>query len=63
MDEFIENEDEENIQGISNSLDEALEALVSLGYSDKEAAKALKMVNEKDSIENIIKQCLKFLMN
>lgn len=63
LDEFIENEDEENIQGISNNLDEALEALISLGYSDKEAAKALKMVNEKDSIENIIKQCLKFLMN
>jgi len=63
LDEFIENEDEENIQGISNTLDEALEALVSLGYSDKEAAKALKMINEKDSVENIIKQCLKFLMN
>ncbi|WP_097026243.1 Holliday junction branch migration protein RuvA [Clostridium peptidivorans] len=63
LDEFIENEDVESIQGRSNNLDEALEALVSLGYSDKEAAKALKMVNEKDSIENIIKQCLKYLMN
>lgn len=63
LDEFIENEDVENAQGTSNNLDEALEALISLGYSDKEAAKALKMVNGEESIENIIKQCLKFLMN
>jgi Holliday junction DNA helicase RuvA len=44
-------------------LSEALEALMALGYSDKEAAKALKNIDQEDSIENIIKKCLVFLMN
>jgi Holliday junction DNA helicase RuvA len=42
---------------------EALEALKALGYSDKEAEKALSNVDKSESIENIIKKCLAFLMN
>jgi holliday junction DNA helicase RuvA len=42
---------------------EAMEALVALGYSDKEAEKAMKSVNINDSIENVIKNCLKALMS
>jgi holliday junction DNA helicase RuvA len=42
---------------------EALGALVSLGYSDKEAQNALSSVDKNDSLENIIKKCLKYLMN
>lgn len=47
---------------IDNSL-EALAALTSLGYSEKEANNALKAVDKNSSLEVIIKQCLKFLMN
>ena len=42
---------------------EALEALVSLGYTSNEALNALKTVDPTQTIENIIKNCLKFLMN
>jgi Holliday junction DNA helicase RuvA len=42
---------------------EALEALIALGYSEKEAEKAMKNIDKKDSIENIIKNALKFLMS
>ncbi|HSN59022.1 MAG TPA: Holliday junction branch migration protein RuvA [Clostridiaceae bacterium] len=41
---------------------EAMYALLSLGYTEKEAAKALKEVDQKDTVENIIKKCLKYLM-
>ena len=43
-------------------LNEALGALLSLGYSEKEAELAIKQVNKEDSVENIIKSCLKVLM-
>jgi Holliday junction DNA helicase RuvA len=42
---------------------EAMGALISLGYSEKEAEKAIKSADNADSLENIIKACLKFLMN
>lgn len=53
-----------NIEADENTgkASEALEALMSLGYSGKEAEKAMKTIDEKDSIENIIKNALKFLM-
>ena len=42
---------------------EVLGALMSLGYSEKEAEKALKAINKEQSLENIIKDSLKYLMN
>lgn len=42
---------------------EALEALIALGYSQKEAEKAIKTVDKTESIENIIRNSLKFLMS
>lgn len=63
-DEFVQgiSEDTQNIE-ISSTVNEALEALISLGYSEKEAENALKKVSGKDdSIENIIKNSLKYLM-
>ena len=42
---------------------EVLGALMSLGYSEKEAEKALKATNKELSLENMIKDCLKYLMN
>lgn len=43
--------------------EEALEALMALGYTDKEAKKVLEKVNLTESIENIIKESLKLLMS
>ena len=46
----------------ANAIGEALGALLSLGYSEKEAESALKKVNRQESVENIIKECLRVLM-
>ena len=53
---------EEISQNNINAIGEALGALLALGYSEKEAESALKKVNKKESVENIIKECLKVLM-
>lgn len=44
-------------------LKEALEALEALGYTEKEGEKALLMINREASLEEIIKECLRYLMN
>ncbi len=44
------------------SMNEALGALLALGYSEKEAELALKKVNKEESVENLIKECLRVLM-
>lgn len=46
----------------ANNINEALGALLALGYSEKEAELALKKVNKNDSVEDIIKNCLRALM-
>lgn len=46
-----------------NNTIEALAALISLGYSEKEAKNALATADMSDTLENIIKKCLKHLMN
>lgn len=46
----------------ANAIGEALGALLALGYSEKEAESALKKVNREESVENIIKDCLRVLM-
>ena len=53
---------EEGYEGSNTSSNEALDALLSLGYTEKEARGAIKAVDGKDSVENIIKNCLKYLM-
>lgn len=45
-----------------NAIGEALGALLALGYSEKEAESSLEKVNKHESVENIIKECLKVLM-
>ena len=45
-----------------NTVNEALGALLALGYSEKEAETALKQVDKTESVEDIIKDCLKVLM-
>ena len=46
----------------NEKLSEAVGALMALGYSDKEAEKALEKADRSKNIEEIIKQCLKILM-
>lgn len=62
-----ENEVLNNDRGTSattenNNIAVALEALISLGYSEKEASAALKMVSQEEPIEIIIKNSLKQLL-
>ncbi|HEY8888753.1 MAG TPA: Holliday junction branch migration protein RuvA [Clostridium sp.] len=66
----IEQSSINNLSQISGSdliedrkLIEVLGALISLGYSESEAEKALKAINKEQSLENMIKDCLKYLMN
>ncbi|MGL5354196.1 MAG: Holliday junction branch migration protein RuvA [Clostridium sp.] len=46
----------------ANSVSETLGALLALGYSEKEAEVALSKVDKTESLENMIKNCLKVLM-
>lgn len=50
---------EENTENAS----EALEALIALGYTEKEAQRALDSISKSDSLENMIKGSLRFLMS
>lgn len=66
----IEQTEAHNLSQLSGSdlvedrkLIEVLGALLSLGYSEKEAEKALKVINKEQSLENMIKDSLKYLMN
>ncbi|AOR23063.1 Holliday junction branch migration protein RuvA [Clostridium taeniosporum] len=49
-------------QDNSLAISEALSALISLGYTEKEAEKALKEVDKSETVENIIKSALVKLM-
>ena len=53
---------EDIVPNNANLVGEALGALLALGYSEKEAESALKKVNKHESVENIIKECLRVLM-
>ncbi|KGM93118.1 Holliday junction branch migration protein RuvA [Clostridium botulinum] len=60
-------EDTDEIDNLSKNstrkYDEALEALMALGFSQKEAEKALKDIEMTKGIEEIIKDSLRYLMN
>lgn len=53
----------EEFDGSINNYAEAMSALLALGFSEKEAEGALKAVDIKTNLEEIIKNCLKHLMN
>ncbi|MDF2882259.1 MAG: ruvA [Clostridiaceae bacterium] len=62
--ELLEHVSDDNSQLFNeDTVKEAKEALIALGYNEKEAIRALNQVNTNDSLENIIKYCLKYLMN
>lgn len=63
--DLLQDEDSLNVpinDDYSNNISEALGALMALGYTEKEANAALGKANVEQSIENIIKECLKILM-
>lgn len=53
----------EAIAGNEAKSGEAIEALMALGYTEKEASKVIEKVNINETIENIIKESLKLLMS
>ena len=50
------------VSGDESNIMASSEALIALGYSEKEAENALKNVDKNDTVENIIKNSLKQLM-
>lgn len=59
--EDLSREEREDLEN-ENTLNEAMAALQSLGYTEKEAKTALKHVDKALGIEDIIKESLKHLM-
>jgi Holliday junction DNA helicase RuvA len=59
----FEHNHSEDDNSYSSNISEALAALLALGYTEKEAQRALGSVKQNDSLENIVKNCLKVLMN
>ncbi len=55
----------EDVKGANNlmAVSEVLSALIALGYSEKEAEKVIKNIDKNDTVENMIKNALKALMN
>jgi Holliday junction DNA helicase RuvA len=62
IDKNISLNNESGNEGTRIASNEALDALLSLGYTEKEASGAIKAVSGNDSVENVIKNCLKYLM-
>jgi holliday junction DNA helicase RuvA len=62
--ELGENKDQSLHNGeVYSNAGEACEALIALGYTEKEVEKALKEIDKADTVENIIKNALRVLMN
>ena len=55
-------EDDNNANNLM-AVSEVLSALIALGYSEKEAEKVIKNIDKNDTVENMIKNALKALMN
>ncbi|WP_251860892.1 Holliday junction branch migration protein RuvA [Clostridium sp. Marseille-Q2269] len=62
--DVLESEDEEIINKVTDNKKvlEATAALVTLGYSEKEANKVIESCDKNNSLEQIIKESLKYLM-
>ena len=59
VDSNEDNNGENNLMAVS----EVLSALIALGYSEKESEKVLKTIHKTETVENMIKNALKALMN
>lgn len=60
--DMVDNFDDVSSNDNMAAVSEALSALISLGYSEKEAEKALKSVDKTESVEIMIKNALRALM-
>ena len=49
-------------ENTNNNINEAISALVTLGYTEKEAESAVSKADKNETVENIIKSSLKALM-
>ena len=62
-DEFVNDENGyDDKKQMDNNVDEAIQALLSLGYTEKEAGKAVERINREETVEYIIKEALRILM-
>lgn len=55
--------DHETIIEVDSVVNEVFGALIALGYSEKEAEKAVKAVGKDGTVEEMIKRCLRHLMS
>lgn len=55
--------DHETIIEMDSVVNEVFGALIALGYSEKEAEKAVKAVGKDGTVEEMIKRCLRHLMS
>lgn len=65
-DELVDSKDIEikyQDESYGNNIAEVIGALVALGYTDKEAQKVVSTIDKNQSVENMIKNCLKMLMS
>ena len=66
-DELLDNIDENSLTNNEDNnlmaVSEVLSALIALGYSEKESEKVLKTIDKTETVENMIKNALKALMN
>ncbi len=62
--DILEEDDEQIINKVTDDKKvlEAVAALVTLGYSEKEANKVINSCDKNNSLEQIIKEALKYLM-
>lgn len=54
---------EDDKDNYASNVSEAISALLSLGYTEKETEMAIKNVNKEETVENIVKECLKNLLS
>lgn len=63
LDVAVDSNEDNNGENNLMALSEVLSALIALGYSEKESEKVLKTIDKTETVENMIKNALKALMN
>ena len=63
LDIAVDSNEDNNGENNLMALSEVLSALIALGYSEKESEKVLKTIDKTETVENMIKNALKALMN
>ena len=63
LDVAVDSNKDKNGENNLMAVSEVLSALIALGYSEKESEKVLKTIDKTETVENMIKNALKALMN